>query len=163
VTHLDERQPINGVNAAVETAGALSRYPDVANMVIGGALFGRLGAVLAANDKKVDDRELYLSIRGTEHHWVVKLDPRQGDLARQFAARVNSVALAAQKAESVVRADPTEAPRMPEPQFAMVDPIPAAPTTSTNIAEQIRQLKDLSDAGVISTVEFEAAKRRLLR
>lgn len=153
ITFNGERQPLRGVTASVETAGAIARYADVAKIATAGALFGRAGVFMAATgpDKKVDDRELYLYVRGVRHHWVAQIDPDRGELARQFASNVNT---ASQK----LRPSPTSAPAQP-PRPAPARLSTAAPN---DITSQLKSLSELHAAGKLSDEEFRAAKAKAL-
>jgi len=78
--------PLAGASARVETAGEIDRRVSGTRLVLMGPL-----ALLAK--KKVDHRELYLTIEGAGFSIVKQLDPdRDGLAARQFAARVNAKA-----------------------------------------------------------------------
>jgi putative oligomerization/nucleic acid binding protein len=49
-----------------------------------------------------------------------------------------------------------------EPQYAEPAPAPAAPAPSVNVAEQLQQLAQLKDQGVLTEEEFAAQKAKLL-
>lgn len=88
-----ESQPVNGVQAVVETAGELRKRSTITRTLGGGVLFGPAGAVVGALfRKKKDARELYLLIDGPKYAWVVEVSPSKGAAARKFAAAVNTAA-----------------------------------------------------------------------
>ena len=70
--------------ARVETAGEVRRRVTATRLVAGGGIGGLLFK------KKVDDRELYLTVEGEGRSFVMDVDPKKGKQAREFAARVNS-------------------------------------------------------------------------
>ncbi|MBN9214761.1 MAG: SHOCT domain-containing protein [Microbacterium sp.] len=136
------------------TAGSIARYPDIAKIATAGVFFGKAGVFLAATgpDKKVDDRELYLYVRGTRHHWVAQVDPDRGDLARKFAANMNSTA---QKLGPVPAA-PAARTAAPTPSKRAAAPM------DQGIAAQLKSLSDLHSAGRLSDEEYRQAKARAL-
>lgn len=111
----------------VETEGELTRRITVTRLVALGFL--GLGA-----QKKVDNRELYLSVEGDGFQLVASVDPALGPQARQFAAAYNtrSGALAKQAARPV------------------------------DVAGEIASLAKLHTDGALTDAEFAAAKARLL-
>lgn len=92
--------------------------------------------------KKLDRRELYLTVEGDGWSISHQCDPRRGEKVRGFAAAVNTA----------VRA------LVVPPTAAQLPSDPSVP----NVAEMIRQLAELRDAGVLDDAEFEAKKRELL-
>ena len=97
ITYAGASQPVAGTHVEVLTSGQISRRFDWGNTITGAALLGPVGAVIGAREKKADDRELYLVITGAERVWSVKLSPKDSELARSFAAAVNTAALKAAK------------------------------------------------------------------
>lgn len=93
-------KPAHGVEAAVDTTG--NSYSNARLSVTRLALLGPL-ALAAPKRKTVDNRELYLNIidgRGAVN--VIKCDPeKEGDAARQFAAKVSTVGRQAVDAEAL--------------------------------------------------------------
>ena len=90
--------PLDGAEASVETAGALSerKRTTLTRLAVGGALLGPLGAVLALGfpkRKKVDDRELYLLIEAGAASCVLQVQPDDGARVRAFATQVNAAAM----------------------------------------------------------------------
>ena len=69
--------------ARVETAGEVRRRITATRLVGTGVvgLFWR---------KKLDDRELYLTVEGEGEAFVMDVDPKKGRGAREFAAKVNA-------------------------------------------------------------------------
>lgn len=88
-------QPLRGARARVEVAGQISQHSDVGGMVVGGLLFGPIGAIVGSGDITNDNRELYLYVTGSEYEWVVKCKPKQTKAVREFASAINSAALRA--------------------------------------------------------------------
>jgi len=89
--------PLDGAEASVDTAGALSerKRTTFTRLAIGGALLGPLGAVLALGfpkRKKVDDRELYLLIEAGAASCVLQVQPDDGARVRAFATQINAAA-----------------------------------------------------------------------
>ena len=89
--------PLDGVEASVDTAGALSerKRTTLTRLAVGGALLGPLGAVLALGfpkRKKVDGRELYLLVEAGTASCVLQVRPDDGARVRAFATQVNAAA-----------------------------------------------------------------------
>lgn len=97
--------PIAGTDATVDTAGNLMVTKRVtltrlvALSVIGGPLFGAIGALLFQKKQKDDVRELYLLVETANFASVTKCSADAGQRVRQFAARINTAALQASKRE----------------------------------------------------------------
>lgn len=83
--------PLAGVEAGVEDAGTVSRRFTVTRMAT-------LGVAASALPKRIDDREVYLTIEGPATVIVrsvgLKKNPNASGAAREFAARVNQSAIA---------------------------------------------------------------------
>lgn len=76
--------PLRGAHARVETAGQVTSRVSATRLVA----LGPLGLLAR---KKVDNRELYLTIEGDGFFIVQQLDAATDGLsARQFAARINT-------------------------------------------------------------------------
>jgi hypothetical protein len=93
-----------GGQATADTAGnlALSKRPTLTRMAAGGLLLGPVGVLgsLAFQKKQMaDKRELYLMVETGDFAAVVQCPADDGMKARQFAARINTAAIAASKAE----------------------------------------------------------------
>jgi len=146
------------VTASVETTGSLSRQADIANLATGAAVFGKAGLLIGslAPDKKVDTRELYLHVRGKQH-WVAKVHPDKGEMARKFAAAVNTAA-----GRVPAPARPASAPA-PRPAAAPAPRASAAAAPPRDIAAQLKELSDLRASGSLSEEEYQLAKVRALR
>jgi hypothetical protein len=97
--------------------------------------------------KKIDKRELYLTIEGEGWSITQQCDPRKGEKIRSFAHAVNS-------AVQALHAAPVSDPSAPS--------VSRAPPPTLDAADAIQKLADLRDAGVLSEQEFEAKKRALL-
>jgi hypothetical protein len=95
ISYAGQSQAIAGARVEVLTSGQISRRFDWGNTITGAALFGPVGAMVGAGEKKTDDRELYLVIAGAERVWSVKLNPKDSELAHTFAAAINTAALRA--------------------------------------------------------------------
>jgi hypothetical protein len=124
--------PIAGARATVDTAGQLSRRITATRLVLTGPL-------ALAWRKKRDERELYLLVEGVGWAISVPVDPKKGQEARTFAAKVNSLA----------SSHPT-APAQPA-VAAAPDPL-----------EQIARLAELRERGAISDEDFEPKRQELL-
>jgi hypothetical protein len=115
-----------GSTARVETEGQLTSRITVTRLVT-------LGVFALGARKKVDNRELYISIEGDGFQLVVKIAPTFGAQARQFAAAYN-----------------TRSGAM------------AATTTGDGTAAELERLAKLHSDGALTDVEFATAKARLL-
>lgn len=130
ITSAEGEWPLAGASARVETAGEITSRLSATRL----AAFGPFGLLAR---KRVDKRELYLTVEGVGFSIVKKLDPNlDGAKARTFAAKVNGLA-AAQPA-------------------AKATPPAAGP------GDLLRELAQLRDSGVITAEEFEAKKAELL-
>lgn len=87
--------------------------------------------------KKKDSRELFLMVEGDGFAFVVELDPKRQKEARAFAAKLNAAAGRVMDEGST--------------------------SVELSIPEQIRQLGELRDHGMLTPEEFEAKKSELLR
>lgn len=92
-----------------------------------------------------DEREPFLLIEGDGFGFVVDLDPKKQKEARGFAAKLNAAA-----------------GRTAVPDAG--SPPPGAPGAASgpSIPDQIRQLGELRDQGLLTLEEFEAKKSELL-
>lgn len=85
-THLiykGESYPIAGLSVTVDAAGSVSRRPTLTRWLIGGPFS-------LAFQKRLDNRELYLTFEGPTFGFVVPVHPDIAYGARQFAAKVNA-------------------------------------------------------------------------
>jgi hypothetical protein len=89
IKHKRESGPLAGATARVESAGAIRQRATVTRAVFTGGL----GALMFK--KKVDERELFLTIEGQGFAWVIEVDPKRGLKAREFAAKINGAAQSA--------------------------------------------------------------------
>jgi len=127
--------PVGGVKAVVDQVGEVSARTTLTRTLVPGA---------HGWQKKVDNRECFLTITGPEFQWVLTVDQGLAGQAGQFAAKVTGAGgAAAQGASEAV---------------APVDP--SAPQLSA--ADEVRELAELRDAGVVTPEEFDNAKARLL-
>lgn len=98
---------------------------------------GRAAAEPAhGGQKKIDTRETWLMIEGPSFQWAVKVEPAMSAFARDFAAKMTSAGNAAAPAQQ--------------------------PAVSPGLADELRKLAELRDAGVLTLQEFDAAKARIL-
>jgi hypothetical protein len=124
--------PIAGARATVDAAGQLTARITATRLVLTGPL--ALGL-----RKKVDHRELYLIVEGGGWAISAAVDPDHGTKARAFAARINAAGSIAAAAGSIEE-----------------------PAAAIDIPDQIRQLGELRDAGLLTEDEFVAKKTELL-
>lgn len=129
-----ESLPIAGVQATVENSGGVGGCSTLTRTLVPGA---------HGWQKKVDARESFLIITGPSFQWAVKVEPALSTFARDFAAKVTGAGNAA--------AARSGHPAAPGQQ-------PAAPIAM----DELRELAELRDAGIVSPQEFEATKARLL-
>ncbi|HEY4277400.1 MAG TPA: SHOCT domain-containing protein [Conexibacter sp.] len=118
--------------ATVDTAGQLSRRITATRLVLTGPL-------ALAWRKKRDERELYLLVEGVGWAISVPVDPKKGQEARAFAARINSLASSQPAA-----------------------PAQAAVADGPDPFEQIARLAELHERGAISDEDFERKRQDLL-
>lgn len=136
VEHKGKSLPLAGAHATVDSAGEIDKRITATRLVL-------TGPFALAFRKKKDKRELYLMIEGDGDAFVVEVDPKKGAEARKFAAKLNTAASRA------TASAPTPAP-------------PSESSPSTSVADELKKLAELRDAGVLSPDEFEAQKARLL-
>lgn len=85
VSHAKESVPLAGARVTVETAGDIDRRITATRLIL-------TGPFALAMRKKKDQRELYVSVENDGAMFVVPVDPKKGAEARQFAAKVNTLA-----------------------------------------------------------------------
>lgn len=85
--HGDERYPLRGLKIAVDTAGNITSRPTLTRYLFTGPL-------AFAWQKKIDAREMYLTIEGPTFGFVIPVHPDDAYGARQFAAQVNAASRA---------------------------------------------------------------------
>ena len=129
--------PIATCEARVESAGEIDRRLSATRVIATGGLglFWK---------KKVDSREVYLTIDGPDAGWMLELKPKKQAKARRFATEFNA---AAKKAALAAPPPAVEAPVEPAQQ----DPL-----------EALAKLGALRDSGVLTDAEFEAQKAVIL-
>lgn len=132
ISHGRESLPLAGARVTVESAGDVDRRITATRLIL-------TGPFALAFRKKKDHRELYLTVENAGSMFVVPVDPKKGEEARRFAAKVNTIAPAAET---------------PTP---VTSPAPAA-----DMASQLAQLGQLHASGSLSDDEFAAAKAKLL-
>jgi hypothetical protein len=137
IHHGSESFKLAGARATVDTAGAIDKRVTATRLILTGPLAFGLR-------KKKDSRELFLLVEGPGFGFVEALDPKQGAPARAFAAKLNGAAGA-----SAVTSPPSFTPAPPSKPEA-------------SIPDQIRQLGELRDQGLLTTEEFDAKKTELL-
>lgn len=93
IRYRGEWQNTSSCRASVESVGEIRQRWTLHRVGAGAVVAGPLGAVVGALlRKKVDDRELYLSIDGDSADWLIEVDPRRAAEARRFASTVNNAA-----------------------------------------------------------------------
>jgi hypothetical protein len=143
--------PIAGASARVETAGQISSRISASRVAI-------LGPFALLARKKVDQRELYLTVEGTGFSIVEKLDPKyDGEAARRFAARINAAASA-----NSVRVQQVAPSQPPAPPIASPPVSAALPLRPPSVADELMKLAELRNNGILTVDEFEAEKAKLL-
>jgi hypothetical protein len=124
--------PLDGAHAEVTLEGSVDARTTLTRSLVPG---------MHGWQKKMDNREVWLTITAPEFEWVVPAQPGpDATLARQFAAALN---VASRKVA------PQQEPPAPTP----------APASA---ADELRKLAELRDAGTLTSEEFAAAKQRLL-
>ncbi len=106
-----ESVPLAGARLTVETAGDVDRRITATRLLLTGPF--ALGL-----RKKKDNRELYITVENDGSAFVAEVDAKQGKAAREFAAKVNTMAANALR----------ETPRAPS-VIASGGPVPAPPGT----------------------------------
>lgn len=134
VTHGKESVALAGARLSVDTAGDVERRITATRLVL-------TGPFALAFRKKKDHRELYITVENNGSMFVVPVDPKAGADARQFVAKVNSLA---------------------GPATATAATAATAATEPPDVAGRLRELADLHTAGALSDDEFAAAKSKLL-
>lgn len=85
----ENRYPLTGLHATVEDSGSVNRRLTLTRLAT-------LGVAAVAIPKKLDDRDVYVTIEGPGVAVVrvmhVRKVPNAGGIARQFAARLNMMA-----------------------------------------------------------------------
>jgi hypothetical protein len=126
---------VAGARATVETQGQIRGRRTV--------------KTLGMHQKKIDERELFLSIEGQGWAISVQVDPKDGAEAREFAAKVNAAGMAHQGVE----------------RASLATPVASSPTATAEhppVAEELKKLAELRDAGVLTEEEFADQKAVLL-
>lgn len=76
--------PLTNATALVEAAGAIRTRLTATRIAA-------VGILALAWRKKVDERELYLTVDGSTFQFVARIEPQRGAEARQFAARISTL------------------------------------------------------------------------
>jgi len=137
IIHGRDHHSLAGARATVDSAGAIDKRVTATRLILTGPLAFGLR-------KKKDDRELFLLVEGDGFGFVEQLDPKKQKDAREFASRLNAAASRA--------------------AIPGADAASGAPTATAepSIPDQIRQLGQLRDEGLLTPDEFEAKKSELL-
>ena len=137
--------PLGTVTARVESSGEIDRRLSATRVV----LTGGLGLFWK---KKMDSRQLFLTIEGPGVAWVDELAPKEQAPARKLAATINAA-----KAQ---RDAIDEANKAAQPVVAqVVAPAPAAPAApSVSATDELLKLVQLRDAGALTEEEFAEQK-----
>lgn len=146
VDHQGNHLPFDGdVQALADAAGDISvtRGRNLAAKGAGTLAFGPIGMLFMGNAKnrQVDNRELYLLVEGSRWAYTQKFNPNLGQALRQFAGQINAAA---------------------RDYRAAVAPEPAAPSSVSGVAQELRELASLRDEGILTEEEFAAQKAKLL-
>ena len=136
----------SGSMVRVESSGQISERVTATRILA-------LGPFAAAAKKKTDGRELFLTVDGDGFQLLVKVAPTRHGEARGFAALYNTAA--ARRGQLTGDAEPVG-----PVDAALSEEVP--PAAADGLAGQIAQLATLHGYGVLSDVEFAAAKARLL-
>lgn len=87
ITYKGETYPLRGVHIDIDTAGNLTRRPTLTRFLL-------TGPMAFAWQKKLDSREMYLTVEGPTFGFVVNVHPDIAYGARQFVAKANAAARA---------------------------------------------------------------------
>lgn len=77
--------PLAGAQAAVEALGQVRRKVSFGRFLL-------IGPLAFFAKKKIDERELYLTVAGPTYQFVAVIPPGNGKQAREFAAAINTAA-----------------------------------------------------------------------
>jgi hypothetical protein len=129
----DEGGALKGARATIETSGEIEKRITATRLAT-------TGVFALALRKKKDNRQLFLTVEGDGFAFVVDVDPKQEKPAREFAAKINAAA----------------GPPVTTSVSAPDSPAPSA-------SDQLRELSQLRDDGIISPGEFDAKKAEILQ
>ena len=154
-----QRHRLASLVAKVEEGGTINRRFTVTRIAT-------LGVLAAGLPKRIDDRELFLTIEGPEtvivHAIPVKKNPAITATARDFAAKVNQASGAASTTQGPSWQDSVRA-NLAKHASASTAPGPSSVSDGPDgIAAKIRDLAKLRDDGLITAEEFDAKKAELL-
>lgn len=139
----EKRHALAGLVGRVEEGGSVNRRFTVTRIAV-------LGVLAAGVPKRVDDRELYLTIEGPDtvivHAIQVKNNKTLPGDARRFVARLNQLSGANSTPARVQEAAPAA-------------PSPSAPD---QLAAKLEELSKLLAAGVITDGEYQAKRADLI-
>ncbi|NYF16503.1 hypothetical protein HDC37_001328 [Microbacterium sp. AK009] len=154
-----QRHRLAGLVAKVEEGGTVNRRFTVTRIAT-------LGVLAAGVPKRIDDRELFLTIEGPETV-IVRAIPVKGHAAitataREFVAKVNQASGAASVAQGPSWQDSVRA-NLARHASAPAAPSPTTPDDDSDVTvTKIRQLAKLREEGLITAEEFDAKKADLL-
>ena len=141
------RHALVGLVGRVEEGGSVNRRFTVTRIAV-------LGVLAAGLPKRIDDRELYLTIEGPNtvivHAIPLKKSKELPGNARRFVAKLNQ--LSASKAPAV--AAPTRPTPTPEPA--------AVTSTDGGLANKLEELSRLRASGLITDEEFASKRAELI-
>jgi len=86
-------QPLTGVSAAVSEFGGVDRRTTATRVVAGAVVAGKTGAIIGAlARKKIDNREVTITISGPLYTWSVPVRGSEGRRAHAFVAKISTAA-----------------------------------------------------------------------
>lgn len=133
--------PVAGARATIESAGEIQRRITASRLVLTGPL-------ALAWRKKRDLRELYLTVEGNGFGFTVRVDPKLGLAARQFAATVNAESSKWTGVDAELERAQTS--------------IPAPAPAGEDVADRLRKLAELRDEGILTDEELAQQKAAVL-
>lgn len=84
IRHRRDVWPLAGAEATVETAGEMRTRLSATRIAL-------IGIFALGARKKVDKRELYITVEGPDFAFVESVNPKRGKKAREFAAQLTTL------------------------------------------------------------------------
>jgi hypothetical protein len=156
-----------GATAVVETAGDIDRRVTATRLIMTGPLAFGLR-------KKKDNRELFLTVEGSDGVFVVKVSPDKQQQARNAAAKITTLGKqAAARARTVKDAATGPAAVASESKVAVELTPEQADTTAApeslpsvtpvvSVADELTKLAALVQSGFLTQEQYESQKEKLL-